>query len=240
MSAAIIKRLRAMDAAELRFRAAAAVRSRVERARTALATPTWRREMLRLSVDPSLAAALAPAREALERQDWLGAHLALAKHFRGRNAPFHSTPGIWSRSPPGFARDFPTATQAAGRSRAEWHVRLARLSRRTDRVASRLASRRRPQPESATGVLGVGALPRSRVRRSQDHLGAESASALPDARPRLRTHRRRSLLSRVRHADHRAGSRRIRRCSGRIGQACWNSRSAACHGCGRCTSSPAR
>ena len=88
MSAAILKRLRAMDAAELRFRAAAAVRSRVERARTALATPTWRREMLRLSVDPSVAPALASAREALERQDWMGAHLALAKHFRSRNAAF--------------------------------------------------------------------------------------------------------------------------------------------------------
>ena len=88
MSAAILKRLRAMAAAELRFRAAAAVRSRMERARTALATPTWRREMLRLSVAPSHSPALTAAREALERQDWVRAHLALAKHFRGRTAAF--------------------------------------------------------------------------------------------------------------------------------------------------------
>ena len=84
MSAAILKRLRAMDGAELRFRAAAAVRSRVEKARTVLQPPTWRRELLRLSPDP----ALSSARAALKRKDWTAAHVALAHHFSSRPARF--------------------------------------------------------------------------------------------------------------------------------------------------------
>ncbi|MDQ3419070.1 MAG: heparinase II/III family protein [Acidobacteriota bacterium] len=109
MNAAILKRLRAMDGAELRFRAAAAVRSRVERARTTLQTPTWRRELLRLTSDP----ALSPARAALERHDWAGAHAALATHFSSRTARFPLDPRhlqqvsaqISSRCPDGDAAE---------------------------------------------------------------------------------------------------------------------------------------
>ena len=88
MSAAILKRLRAMDGAELRFRAAAAMRSRVERARTAIQAPTWRREWLRLTPDP----ALASARVALDRHEWHRAHLALAAHFTNRAPRFPLDP----------------------------------------------------------------------------------------------------------------------------------------------------
>lgn len=88
MSAALLKRLRGMDGAELRFRATAAVRSRVERARTAIATPTWRRGSLRLSAGPSLAS----ANEALSRHDWKAAHLALGQHFASRPAAFPLDP----------------------------------------------------------------------------------------------------------------------------------------------------
>jgi hypothetical protein len=88
MSAVILKRLRAMDGAELRFRTAAAVRSRVDRARSAIAAPVWRRDALRLSDDP----ALAEPRAALARQDWRAAHQALARHFRTRPAAFPLDP----------------------------------------------------------------------------------------------------------------------------------------------------
>lgn len=88
MSAAIIKRLRAMDGAELRFRAAAAVRTRVDRARTALATPQWHRDQLRLAPDRALSA----ARAALGHHDWLGAHVALAQHFCTRPPAFPLDP----------------------------------------------------------------------------------------------------------------------------------------------------
>ena len=88
MSAALLKRLRAMNGAELRFRTAAAVRSRVERARTALAPPAWRRESLRLGKDP----ALGIARGALARQDWHAAHVALAAHFVDRATRFPLVP----------------------------------------------------------------------------------------------------------------------------------------------------
>jgi len=88
MTVAILRRLRAMDGAELRFRAAAAVRSRIDRARTAWASPTWRRESLRLSANPSLSL----VRDALSSHDWLAAHKALATHFCSRPAVFPLDP----------------------------------------------------------------------------------------------------------------------------------------------------
>ena len=88
MSAAILRRLRSMDRAELRFRAVAAVRTGVDRARSAVAAPTWRRESLRLGADP----ALATAREALARRDWSAAHQALGSHFSTRAPLFPLDP----------------------------------------------------------------------------------------------------------------------------------------------------
>lgn len=88
MSPAILNRLRTMHRAELRFRVTAAVRSRVERARSAMAAPTWRRESLRLADAPALSA----AREALSRRNWQRAHRALGAHFATRPALFPLDP----------------------------------------------------------------------------------------------------------------------------------------------------
>lgn len=84
----MLRRLRAMNGAELRFRTVAALRTRIERARSAIAAPVWRRESLRLSADPSLGV----ARAALGRRDWGAAHRALAAHFTTRAAAFPLDP----------------------------------------------------------------------------------------------------------------------------------------------------
>lgn len=105
MSVAILKRLRAMDGTELRFRAGAAVRSRLHRARTALSTPAWRRESLQLASD----AELSDARAALARQDWMGAHRLLAGRISGRRVgfPLDSTrlPALAAEIDARFGRD---------------------------------------------------------------------------------------------------------------------------------------
>ena len=77
-----------MDRAELRFRATAALRTRVGRARASLRMPAWDRGNLEL--DP--AATPAPARDALNRRDWRGAHRALAHHFVTRPPRFPLDP----------------------------------------------------------------------------------------------------------------------------------------------------
>ena len=88
MSVQILKRLRSMDGAELKFRATAAIRSRMGRARTAITPPTWRRESLVLAELP----ALVEARHALGRRDWIAAHGALARYFTAREARFPLAP----------------------------------------------------------------------------------------------------------------------------------------------------
>lgn len=103
MNPALLRRLRAMDGAELRFRAAAAVRSRVARARAAISTPAWRRESLWLSADASLS----PAHAALSRQDWLAAHRALAAHVQARAAAFPLPAGAIDKVAAGVRRQFP-------------------------------------------------------------------------------------------------------------------------------------
>jgi hypothetical protein len=77
-----------MDGAELKFRATAALRTRVVRAKTALRSPEWQREALRLTPLPGIVG----ARDALARHDWLGAHRALAAHFARRRALFPLDP----------------------------------------------------------------------------------------------------------------------------------------------------
>ena len=76
-----------MDRAELRFRATAALRTRVDRARVSLRMPAWNRATLRLAP-----AAPADARDALARGDWLRAHRALARHVATRPAGFPLVP----------------------------------------------------------------------------------------------------------------------------------------------------
>jgi hypothetical protein len=103
MTAAILKRLRRMDAAELKFRATAAIRSRVDRARTAIAPPAWRRESLTLGELP----ALAPARTLVAARDWRGAHLALANHFVTRRPRFLIDPQRLPQLAEEITRRFP-------------------------------------------------------------------------------------------------------------------------------------
>lgn len=107
MSPAILRRLRAMDGAELRFRAAAALRTRVDRARVAIAPSTWRREQLRLSQ-----VAPADARRALARGDWHAAHRALAAHFAQRDGRFPLDPRRLAAVSAAVAVHFPENTAA--------------------------------------------------------------------------------------------------------------------------------
>lgn len=88
MSAALLRRLRAMDRTELRFRATTALRARVDRTRATLRPPAWDRTKLRLAPGASPS----DAREALARADWRGAHLALANHFTSRAPRFPLDP----------------------------------------------------------------------------------------------------------------------------------------------------
>ena len=88
MSVTLLKRLRAMDGAELKFRAAVALRARVSRARSTFRTPGWRREALRLAS----AAGLVAARDALARRQWDEAHSCIAAHFARRPAVFPLDP----------------------------------------------------------------------------------------------------------------------------------------------------
>lgn len=103
MTTTLLKRLRAMDGAELRFRAATALRTRVDRARAAWAPERWRREALQLAHLPELAA----ARHALERRDWMAAHHELARHFATRPPRFPLDPQRLARIGDEIARRFP-------------------------------------------------------------------------------------------------------------------------------------
>ena len=104
MSTDILKRLRSMDGAELKFRATAAIRSRVGRARTAITPPAWRRESLTLSDLPSLS----ETRQALARRDWLAAHRTLAGHFVSREPRFPLEPRRLPALAKEVSRRFPT------------------------------------------------------------------------------------------------------------------------------------
>ena len=88
MTTTLLKRLRSMDGAELKFRATAALRTRVGRAKVALRSPEWQRDALRVAPLPGLVA----AREALERRQWHEAHAALAAHFARRPPLFPLDP----------------------------------------------------------------------------------------------------------------------------------------------------
>jgi hypothetical protein len=88
MTATVLKRLRAMDGAELKHRATTALRTRMERARSTIRKPEWRRDALRLLNTTQLDA----ARAALSRQDWQTAHQLLARYFRSRDSVFPLDP----------------------------------------------------------------------------------------------------------------------------------------------------
>lgn len=116
MTTTLLKRLRSMDGAELRYRATAALRTGVGRAKTALRSPEWQRDTLRLAPLPGLVA----AREALARRDWHEAHTALAAHF--------------ARRPVLFPLDARTLDALASRARTAFGTNDAR--RRADAVVA--------------------------------------------------------------------------------------------------------
>ena len=78
-----LRRIRQMDAAELRFRASVAFRNAIDRARVAVSPPKWDRHALVLSGAP-----LEPVRQMLATEDWTAAHQALAQYFRQREPRF--------------------------------------------------------------------------------------------------------------------------------------------------------
>jgi uncharacterized heparinase superfamily protein len=108
MRLGLLNRLRHMDAAEVRFRAVTAVRAGVDRARSAIVRPVWRRDALRLSADPSLA----DARKALSAQDWLAAHRLIAGHFANRPAAFPLDPKRLQNLAERIHLRFPDAAEA--------------------------------------------------------------------------------------------------------------------------------
>ena len=105
-------RLRQMDAAELRFRAACELRKASDRLRARLVPPGWHRARLSARLVrnvSSISSDLAQAQRALERRDWMSAHLALAAHFSSRSPMFPLEPRALPVVREQIARHFPTA-----------------------------------------------------------------------------------------------------------------------------------
>jgi hypothetical protein len=111
MSVPLMKRLRSMDGAELKFRARAALRTRVRRAHSTLRPPGWRREALRIG----LTSGLVTACDALARSDWHEAHRCLASHFARRPAIFPLDPRQLDTLAARIASQFP-ANDAVARA----------------------------------------------------------------------------------------------------------------------------
>ncbi len=127
---------------------------------------------------------------------------ALARHFATRPRRWPIAPAMREADGPDDPRTLSRCRGGRGATRRRHRrrpLRSARLSRPplrrlTARAGTRddagvdgdrLASRSRPRPRRAGAVLERGAVSRSGLRRSQDHLGAEPPPALPGARPGL-------------------------------------------------------
>jgi hypothetical protein len=103
MSANLRAKVRRMDREEIRFRAKAALRTRVRRAQSRLKPPVWNRSRLPLSaqaVPPSV-------KEALGRREWHAAHHALGHHFAHRHCVFPLDPRRISRIAARIREAFP-------------------------------------------------------------------------------------------------------------------------------------
>lgn len=98
-----LRRLRHMNAAELRFRASVAWRNAVDRARASVSPPEWNRRDLALRGQ-----ALEPARRLMASGNWIGAHRALADYFQRRAAGFPITPQTAARIGAAAREQFPT------------------------------------------------------------------------------------------------------------------------------------
>jgi heparinase II/III-like protein len=83
---ALIGRVAAMDAGELRFRVVCEARKAAGRVRFAVAPPVWRRRDLVRLLDADAGPLVRAARRAAAQGDYLAAHRALARHVETRAA----------------------------------------------------------------------------------------------------------------------------------------------------------
>ena len=121
---------------------------------------------------------------------------------------------------------------------AEGLLRPARIRRGALRAEARLALRRRVRPAGAGRILGRRAVSRSRVRRSQGHVGAESPSALAAARTGLQADARSRLLRALRVGARRMDRREPTADRNELGQHARDRPAIDLRGSGRSSSSP--
>ena len=110
----LMKRLSAMSAAELRFRAAAGARREAGRLAYSLRRPTWRREELASALcpdEPNIGRAI----RRLAARDWSGAHQTLMDHFGSRTPRFVLDPRRGDALSRRIRSAFPTAAAESAR-----------------------------------------------------------------------------------------------------------------------------
>ena len=117
MTARVLRRVLAMDGAEVRFRTASVARRLIERTATLAAPPRWRREELHARLKEPGSSLFSQARRALRRKDWFAAHELLAHHFATRLAAFPANAVALDRVAREIQQRFPDAT-AEARERA--------------------------------------------------------------------------------------------------------------------------
>jgi hypothetical protein len=114
MTRQAFNRLLAMPPDELRFRVLCEARKLEGRMRCAAVTPGWRRSSLLPALHADIPApASSGVREALEREEFRRAHLALARHFATRRATFPINAGELRHLAPLILRAFPSAREQA-------------------------------------------------------------------------------------------------------------------------------
>ena len=118
MTRQALNRLVAMQPEELRFRLLCEARKLEGRVRAAAGTPGWRRAALVSVLNKETSApGWSTVREALERDDFRAAHLALGQHFTTRPSAFPINARELRHLAPLILRAFPSAReQAVGRA----------------------------------------------------------------------------------------------------------------------------
>ncbi len=113
-----LRRVLAMDSAELQFRLRLGARRILERGHCAVMPPRWRRAGFAPLLRPDArSAALTASRAAALRRDWGAAHRAFAAHIAGRESSFPLTAAHVETVADRVRRRFPdAAADAAGRA----------------------------------------------------------------------------------------------------------------------------
>ena len=248
----LLARLARMNGAEVAWRGAAAARTIVDRSRARFVRPGWNRDDLlaapggpgngrrpargpRRPVEPAVGRGAPRARRSLRARaaalrDRPVEHGRGASPASGQSSP---TPRVMPpRAPTAFSRASTICSGIAGCD-SRPHLPYLPAPGLPDWHLDPVHGRRPPVTFwSTVPYLAAG------MRRSQDHLGAESASALARARPRVLADRRREVSRSLRRGAGEAGSTRTRRSPASTGRACSSSRSDRSRGSGRFTSSP--